>query len=395
MRIQKLVKVTMQRRLVLCCLLILLGTGRVRSSLVRQTLGSYPRAVCTDGSPAAYYHTAAFSEHELRHYSGYVIYLDGGGYCPSVRDCHLRCSIARNLCTEPLAETKESHGILSDDVSNNPVMHDYYKVELPYCTSDMFVGRRKGTDRTEGLNFAGKIVFDAMITSLKRISGIAHAQNVVLSGSSAGGAGVVFLCEHLQRLLPRTTVWCVADAAFFYPMTSPFRNDTTCESIDKVLQQGASLWGAPEVGHFRLQSWWNDLLPTTRLFLGIAKFDVFGFESFCGDFNHPEEVDEWGEGIFPMTLRLLTERPDFGLFSAACRYHMILHSNSLFNRLKVGPAKLTYADALENWMKGKPRSSYQVWDICPRENFCNSECDNADGVPEQEAIERGARDQIL
>jgi hypothetical protein len=369
---------------------LLLCLSRMNSILVRHSLQGYPRAVCTDGTPAAFFHTPAFTAQDLRHYTGYVIYLDGGGYCPSVPDCHLRCAIAKNLCTEPLAETKSSHGILSDDFDNNPVMHNFYKVELPYCTSDMFVGRKLGNRRTDGLNFAGRIVFDAMVDVLKSISGIERAQNVVLSGSSAGGAGVAFLCEHLQQMLPQTSVWCVVDAAFFYPMTSPFHNDSTCESVDKVLQQGAVLWGAPEVSHFRLQSWWNDLLPSTRIFLGIAKFDVFGFESFCGDFDHGDELDEWGRGIYPLFLRLLRERPNVGLFSGACRYHMILHSDALFNRFKVGASKVTYAQALDSWMKGQPRSMYQIWDICPRENFCNPECD-AEGVPQQEAIEEGVQ----
>ena len=378
-------KLLHQAAIVVSCHLLLLPAPVV-GVLFRQTLSSYPDAVCTDGTPAAYYHTWTESPAELALFKNYVIYLDGGGYCPSVKDCHLRCAIANNLCTEPKVFMKDHHGILSDEAFNNPHLHDYYKVELPYCTGDMYIGRRLASEDTDGLNFAGRIVFDAMIQSLRERTLIGLADNVVLSGSSAGGAGVAFNCEHLQELLPGVRVWCVVDAAFFYPISHPLNNATTCESIDRVLQMGSHLWGAPEVSKFHLQSWWNDMKPSTKIFLGVAKYDIFGFESFCGEFENAKDLKVWGKKVWPLMKRLLSQQPDIGLFSAGCRYHMILHSDALFNRLRAGPKRLTYAQALANWMDGKPASTYQIWDSCPKLNFCNQDCD-ANGLPDPKFIE--------
>lgn len=63
------------------------------------------------------------------------------------------------------------------------------------------------------------------------------------TGGSAGGAGVVFNCQHLRHLLPGVTVRCIVDSAFLQPSFTPHHSrdaQTTCSDdlLDVVLKQG-------------------------------------------------------------------------------------------------------------------------------------------------------------
>ena len=285
--------------------------------------------------------------------------------------------MAEYLCTSSTAFMTENNGILSDDETLNPGFADYYKIELPYCSGDMFVGRRPASSESDDYSFMGREILNAMLTDLKQNTDIEKADNVILSGSSAGGAGVAFNCDYLKTILPDVKIWCVVDAAFFYPVNQPFATGPDCDDpINTVLKKGSVLWDAPEVGVFPLKGWWGSIQE--NLFIGITRYDRFGIESFCGNTTSPAVLDTWGSDIVRMARGMTRDYPEVGLFMPGCVYHMMLTDDSVFNRLKAGRADMTYAQSLAAWVAGK--GAIHTWDKCLRHPFCNTQC-RATGRP--------------
>ena len=56
--------------------------------------------------------------------------------------------------------------IWSEDEEENPGMHKNYKVYVPYCTSDIYSGRKDADEVSAGFAFHGKFVVEAVVDDL-------------------------------------------------------------------------------------------------------------------------------------------------------------------------------------------------------------------------------------
>ena len=77
--------------------------------------------------------------------------------------------------------------IWSEDEEENPGMHKNYKVYVPYCTSDIYSGRKDADEVSAGFAFHGKFVVEAVVDDLlsNALSDVDISQ-FVLMGMSAG-----------------------------------------------------------------------------------------------------------------------------------------------------------------------------------------------------------------
>ena len=118
-----------------------------------------------------------------------LLYLEGGGGCFDKKTCTHRCTVASpQLCTQDEALVKNFTGsVWSEDEEENPGMHNNYKVYVPYCTSDLYSGRKDADDMSAGYAFHGKYVVEAVVEDLlsNTLSDIDLSQ-FVLMGMSAG-----------------------------------------------------------------------------------------------------------------------------------------------------------------------------------------------------------------
>jgi len=88
-------------------------------------------------------------------------------------------------------------------------------VKLRYCDGGSFSGDSEYRNGSSVLYFRGQRIWDAIITDLLQ-RGLAKAENVLLSGCSAGGLATFFHCDSLKEHLGgATTVKCLSDAGFF------------------------------------------------------------------------------------------------------------------------------------------------------------------------------------
>ncbi|KMZ72025.1 pectin acetylesterase, family CE13 [Zostera marina] len=167
-------------------------------------------AVCLDGSPPAYHFSAGFD----RGVDNWLVFLEGGGWCATPNSCLDRKN-TRLGSSKYMATSLSFSGILSKNPHSNPNFFNWNKVKVRYCDGSSFTGDVEEVDPETKLHYRGGRIFDAVIDNLKEI-GMKNAENVMLSGCSAGGLAAILQCDHFRDIMPgRTNVKCLADAGYF------------------------------------------------------------------------------------------------------------------------------------------------------------------------------------
>lgn len=176
-----------------------------KAKLIYIDLTKYPLARCMDGSPGGFYWKHASSEKSK---NNWIIHLQGGGECDTPQRCldlKLTALGSSNLFSQThgfygdvdvQTHNDNDHITVSTDVllntrqDMNPDFYDWNMVFVPYCSQDLWVGTKKQvSDETFLLFFSGRHILDALVDTLDN-EGMNAAENLVLSGDSAGGYGV-------------------------------------------------------------------------------------------------------------------------------------------------------------------------------------------------------------
>ncbi|KAL9240741.1 hypothetical protein vseg_014925 [Gypsophila vaccaria] len=165
-------------------------------------------AVCLDGSLPAYHIHRGYGSGA----NSWLIQLEGGAWCESVRSCAYRAK-TRHGSSNYMEKFVPFTGILSNRQTENPDFYNWNRVKIRYCDGASFSGDRPNEEA--GLYFRGQRIFSAAMEELKSL-GMRHANQALLSGSSAGGMASILHCDEFQTLFPRNIrVKCLSDAGLF------------------------------------------------------------------------------------------------------------------------------------------------------------------------------------
>jgi len=159
---------------------------------------------CRNGSPAGYFHRKG-SENSL------LIYLNGGGACADKFFCNLNpVDVNHDLPIEFLShgtpdliagvrtqrQQAPEEGIFKRAEAANPV-GKWSMIYVPYCTGDIHSGSRKDVEVPEvpgKQQFTGRLNYEKFLDSFGPT--FASSDNVLLTGSSAGGFGSLFNADY-------------------------------------------------------------------------------------------------------------------------------------------------------------------------------------------------------
>ncbi|KAL5228589.1 hypothetical protein ABZP36_016854 [Zizania latifolia] len=166
-------------------------------------------AVCIDGTPPAY-HLDTGSGAGNR---SWVINLEGGGWCNDAMACRYRNG-SRLGSSDHMERRVFFTGIMSAAPADNPDFYSWNRVKIRYCDGASFAGDTY--NEALGLHFRGQRIWEAIIEHLLD-AGMASAEQVLLTGCSAGGLAAILHCDQLRALLPdaATTVKCLSDGGLF------------------------------------------------------------------------------------------------------------------------------------------------------------------------------------
>lgn len=172
-------------------------------------LGTYPDARCNDGTAAGYYPVSGSGSGSAVDAKTWVVFLEGGSWCASDAECASRPA---NLSSSGAWATSIApSGILSADISQNPHFSSFNRVDVPYCSSDVFSGD-EASPAAGKFQFRGRAVIDAVVGDLKVTYGFgAPGSTVLLAGASAGGVAVLVTADRIAAALPGVKVVALAD----------------------------------------------------------------------------------------------------------------------------------------------------------------------------------------
>ena len=132
----------------------------------------------------------------------------------------------------------EGRDVLSSDCTENPTFCNHGHVSIPYCSSDLWLGRDSKTltqnssqtpcncwDQTcfqynptsddHQFTFRGQIIFQSVLETLDNMYNLQMASEIVLIGSSAGGIGVLNSARWVREEFPNVNISVIIDSAWF------------------------------------------------------------------------------------------------------------------------------------------------------------------------------------
>lgn len=158
-------------------------------------------AVCNDGSPGVYY--GRKGEGEGR--SKWIIHLEGGGGASSIGELAVRWLTQHHRMTSKGYPPYLTGAGIFKKGPKDPFGR-WNHVMIKYCSSDLHIGtgqikselttgKTRGHDNPSQWLFRGKRIVMAVLEDLAkatpRAPGLENATEVILSGASAGGFGIV------------------------------------------------------------------------------------------------------------------------------------------------------------------------------------------------------------
>lgn len=192
-------------------------------------------AICNDNSRAAFY--TDYDGERLPLKSKWIIFFESGGLCTSKADCNRRYKNKNStvlMSSKTLPDRVTGRDLLSSSASQNPTFHDYVHVLVPYCSSDLWLGESTRLNKTfdfrddssvDNFIFRGQNIFRSVFADLT--SNLSFAEEVVVSGSSAGGIGVLNHAEWLSNNFfaqSQTKLLFVIDSAWFINFQDGFKS---------------------------------------------------------------------------------------------------------------------------------------------------------------------------
>uniref|UniRef100_H3D3E3 Notum pectinacetylesterase 2 n=1 Tax=Tetraodon nigroviridis TaxID=99883 RepID=H3D3E3_TETNG len=200
------------------------------------------QVTCNDGTAAGFY---------LKESKGsrrWLVFLEGGWCCHSKETCNSRYqNIPRLMSSSGWPQTKRGTGILSSRAEENPHWYNANIVFIPYCSSDVWSGTRTAPAPPE-YSFMGSLIIREVIKDLAP-KGMKQAKVVMLSGSSAGGIGVMLNIERvagqLSQLGADAQVRGLVDSGWFLEskqQRSPDCPETISCSPEDSIRIGLRMW---------------------------------------------------------------------------------------------------------------------------------------------------------
>ncbi|ONI14663.1 hypothetical protein PRUPE_3G001300 [Prunus persica] len=261
-------------------------------------------AVCLDGTLPGYHLHPGYGSGA----NSWLIQLEGGGWCNSIRNCVYRKTTRRGS-SKFMEKQLPFTGILSNKAEENPDFFNWNRVKLRYCDGASFSGDSQ--NEAAQLHFRGQRIWLAAMEELMS-KGMQKADQALLSGCSAGGLASILHCDEFQDLFPETTrVKCLSDAGMFLDAIDVSGGHTLKNLYAGVvsLQVQASLappsadprglWGACKSNHALcnssqiqfFQDFRNQMLNAVRDFSVSTKNGLF--INSCFAHCQSERQDTW------------------------------------------------------------------------------------------------------
>merc|ERR1711936_291664 len=359
------------------------GTGPVPptwgggdGTLYRKELSDYPAAVCNDGTTATYYYSSgALSSSKL------LIYTEGGGSCKSIESCDNRCTNPESSyrCTAATDPTLTvNYTFWSPDQDTNPAFHDFGKIWINYCSSDVWIGTRDASSETGGYHFHGKDILKAVVDDIIADQTSANINQIVLLGTSAGTGGAYHGCDlvanKFKAAITGVDVRCIADSGGVIPEIGQDCN--TEEQAEESLEFYGAELDSSCTGNVLECSTFSSFYKyiETPLMLVHNYIDPI-VQGDCAPSLTTENQDYWDQWIQQvqqLSQQFIQDKPQNGIFMLHCYFHVLTKNEKSWSQIPVPTVDteqpILLSDIIHNWLTGD--GSFQAIDTLTKNLNC-------------------------
>lgn len=197
---------------------------------------------CNDGFPTAYYYSSGSETQK------WIINLEGGKWCWDKDSCtnsswgRVYGSFDNQLLSSiNYPYYKEHVGYLSNDPYFN-TFYDWNRVNVKYCSSDIWSGTKHNNDDLTGFKFQGYFIVQETINDLIKKYNLNNATHIILAGNSAGGLGVMIHLDWIREKFPAADVVGLNDGGWLFPLQFTSDNLHQKEYFSQEIGPGSKLW---------------------------------------------------------------------------------------------------------------------------------------------------------
>jgi Pectinacetylesterase len=290
-----------------------------------------------------------------------MVYFEGGGACWDSLTCSF--PFAPGLppavpqffvpAVDPAADPAGFDGIFKSDPANPT--KDWSVVYIPYCTGDLHTGSSSksyvnvgnpdpavpASFQIEHRGFDNfMVVLDWMKKNLDR-----RPEQLLVTGSSAGGYGAIANYPWLQRSYPRAQSFMIADASQGvttpgFDTGTPGRGSWNMQLAPWVFGDNPQAIPGPEILRVAARALpavqtaqFTTALDTVQVgFYGLMKL-AYGPGGSC-----PDPAIDWYQQMSGTLQSYAAELPNFRHYVAAGDYHTIMTSPLFYSESSAGPA---------------------------------------------------------
>jgi hypothetical protein len=312
----------------------------------RKSLINYPQARCMDDNIASYYIRLANNNN-----SRWLIYFDGGWFCYSKESCNFRRIYSPNLITSNnFNEKKSLMGIFSS-------LKQYNIIYAPYCSSDLWSGSSNQS------HSHGYDIFHAIFDDLKSDKHFQKAKQIIFTGFSAGGLGLLLnLPNLLTKFSSQIDLRVIIDSGWFidYP--------GSINGISKI-NEGLIYWNTQIPSSCQLKPQYRCFLGSEAIRLFPSHVSILIIQSL---FDQTQlHLDKLNLNSDDFSLKLIDNLRQsskrISIFAPACSLHGFLF-RSLWSQFDI--KQRTLASVLNVWLKRKKRTHLQLIDRRFDSSFC-------------------------
>jgi len=312
----------------------------------RKSLINYPQARCMDDSIASYYIRLANTNN-----SRWLIYFDGGWFCYSKESCYFRRIYSPNLITSNNFDEKKSLiGIFSS-------LKQYNIIYVPYCSSDLWSGS-SNTSHSHGYD-----IFQAIFQDLKSDKHFPQAQQIIFTGFSAGGLGLLLNLPNLLRTFSSNIdLRVIIDSGWFIDYSG------SINGISKI-NEGMIYWNTQIPSSCQLKPQYRCFLGSEAIRLFPSHVRILILQSLFDQTQLHLDKLNFNSNDFSLKLieNLRQSSHRISIFAPACTVHGFLY-RSLWSQFDI--KQRTLASILNVWLKRKKRTHIQFIDQQFDSSFC-------------------------
>ena len=233
---------------------------------------------------------------------------------------------------------------------NNPHFHNWTKIELHYCSGDIYFGNFTQYTETDKYVLNGRNMLPALLKHLMKYHKLSEAHRIMLAGSSAGSFGVKNGAEYMRKLLPNANLYAVMDSGSMY-LESDFRDGVCNDLIRNSLEIKSSYWGKPlDISELIQDDWWNHM--AIPVFFVFNRWDIPNTAFYCIQIAEKPLIDLelYSNAVLKKVVERQREANQLGLFIPGCVGHGLLNTKTVFSHVRAGRQNITLSDNLWNWM---------------------------------------------